>query len=86
MFGFSITSPNKDFLLGGTWFPRPSPVGVQLAWHIALRDYPPKGFDITKPITDRTTTLQQTRINGVAVGLVFTTDFFSKIFTPILKP
>jgi hypothetical protein len=86
MVGFSVTSPNKDFLLGGAWFPRPSPVGLQFGWHIALRDYPPKGSDITQPLTNRVTTLQQKRIDGFSVGLVFTTDFFGKVFAPILKP
>lgn len=86
MFGFSVTSPNKDFLLGGAWFPRPSPVGLQVAWHIALRDYPPKGIDISQPIPGRVVTLEQRRLNGVAIGLVFTTDFFSKVFAPIFKP
>ena len=86
MFGFSITSPSQDFFLGGSWFPRPSPVGVQVAWHIALRDYPPKGVDITMPLMGRSTTLQQRRIDGLAVGLVFTTDFFGKVFAPIFKP
>jgi len=86
MFGFSITSPNRDFLLGGVWFPRPSPVGLQFGWHIALRDYPPDGTDITQPLTGRVVTLQQKRIDGFAVGLVFTTDFFGKVFAPIFKP
>jgi hypothetical protein len=86
MFGFSITSPNRDFLIGGAWFPRPSPVGLQLGWHLALRDYPPSGIDITQPIADRVARLQQRRINGFFVGLVFTTDFFGKVFAPIFKP
>jgi hypothetical protein len=41
MVGFSVTSPNRDFLLGGAWFHPSSPVGLQFGWHVALRDYPP---------------------------------------------
>lgn len=85
MGGFSLTSPSQDFVVGGAWFPKPSPVGLQFGWHIGLRDYPPKGFDISQPITDRVTTLQQTEINGFAFGLVFTTDFFTKVFSPLFK-
>ena len=86
MIGFSVTSPSRDFVLGGSWFPPSSPVGVQLGWHIALRDYPPNGVDITQPITDRVITLKLKRLNGFAAGLVFTTDFFGKVFAPIFKP
>jgi hypothetical protein len=86
MIGFSVTSPSRDFVLGGAWFPPSSPVGVQLGWHIALRDYPPNGVDITQPITDRVITLKLKRLNGFGVGIVFTTDFFGKVFAPIFKP
>jgi hypothetical protein len=86
MIGFSITSPNRDFLLGGAWFPRQSPIGFKMGWHIALRDYPPKGVGINEPFTDPLTVLQQTRRNGLFLGMTFTTDFFGKVFAPIFKP
>src|SRR5205085_664906 len=86
MVGFSLTSPNRDFVFGGAWFPRMSPVGVQLAWHLGLRDYPQPGSDPTRPIADRVIALKQTRVNGLAAGLVFGSDFFSKVFAPIFKP
>ena len=87
MVGFSVTSPNRDFLLGGSWFPRSSPVGIQLGWHIALRDYPPDDVkDLTQPVTGRIINLQLKRLDGLAVGLVFTTDFFGKVFAPVFKP
>jgi len=86
MFGFSVTSPNRDFLIGGAWFPRMSAVGIQAAWHIALRDYPPAGMDPGEPIADRVIALKQTRIDGISAGLVFTTEFFTKVFAPIFKP
>jgi len=87
MVGFSVTSPSKDILFGGAWFPRSSPVGLQIGWHIALRDYPPAGFDTSRPIPEDThfVTLQQKRLNGVAAGLVFTTDFFTNVFASIFK-
>jgi hypothetical protein len=30
--------------------------------------------------------LKQQRVDGIAVGLVFSTDFFGKVFSPIFKP
>ena len=85
MVGFSITSPTKDFVFGGAWFPRTSPVGLQLGWHLALRDYPPNGLDLTQPVTSRVIVFPQKRVNGFFVGLVFTTDFFGKALAPIFK-
>jgi len=85
MFGFSLTNPSRDFLVGGVWFPSMSPVGVQVAWHLGLRDYPSPNTDITQPIPDRVIALSQQRVNGISAGLVFTTDFFSKVFAPIFK-
>ena len=86
MIGFGLGSPTKDFVVGAAWCPRSSPVGLQLGWHIALRDYPPDGTDMTKPITDPTVTLKQKRLNGVTAGVVFTTDFFAKTFGAVFKP
>ena len=86
MFGFGIRNPNRDFLIGGAWFPRMSAVGVQFGWHLALRDYPQPGTDITQPLPDRVIVLKQTRLNGFSTGLVFTTEFFTKVFAPIFKP
>jgi hypothetical protein len=60
---------------------------LQLGWHLALRDYPPSDVkDLTQPVTDRVINLNLKRVNGVAVGVVFTTDFFGKVFAPIFKP
>jgi hypothetical protein len=86
MMGFSVTNPTRDFLFGGAWFPRMSSIGLQVAWHLSLRDYPEPGTDITQPIPDRVIALKQTRVNGLALGLVFTTDFFTRVFAPIFKP
>jgi hypothetical protein len=86
LLGFSLTSPNRDFLLGSVFFPRQSAVGIKFGWHIALRDYPPEDFDVEQPITEPTTALSQTRKDGLFVGLSFTTDFFVRVFAPIFKP
>jgi hypothetical protein len=86
MIGFSLTSPSRDFLLGGAWMPPSSPVGVQIGWHVALRDLPPKGYVPGTVLTDRVVVLKQQRVDGLAVGLVFATDFFGKVFAPIFKP
>jgi hypothetical protein len=86
MGGFSLTSPTKDFFIGGAYFPRTSPVGVQLGWHIALRNYPPSGYIPNQPIEGRAIVLPQKELNGFFVGLVFTTDFFGKALAPIFKP
>ena len=84
--GFSVTSPNRDFLLGGVWMPHRSPVGIKAGWHVALRDYPPAGTLLSTGLTDRTILLSQKRKDGLFVGLTFTTDFFGKVFAPIFKP
>jgi len=87
MAGFGIANPARDVLLGMVWRRPTSPIGLQVAWHIAFRDYPPTNLDITKPLPDTTRvfTLPQRTINGVAGGIVFTTDFFTKIFATIFK-
>jgi hypothetical protein len=85
MVGFSLTSPTKDFFLGGAYFPRTSPVGIQLGWHIALRYYPPSGYVPNQPVEGRVVVLPQKELNGFFVGLVFTTDFFAKTFASIFK-
>jgi hypothetical protein len=85
--GFGLNTPVRDFLLGGTWMRQTSPVGVQFAWHIAIRDRPPEGVELSKPLPDTTRifTLRQTTTKGFSGGLVFTTDFFTKIFASIFK-
>jgi len=35
-----VTEPNRNFLFGGAWFPQRNTVGVQVAYHLALRDIP----------------------------------------------
>jgi hypothetical protein len=86
MIGFSVTSPTRDFVVGGAWFPRMSPVGVQVGWHLSLRDYPPPNTDLSMPLAGRVILLKQTRVDGVAAGLIFSTDFFSNVFAAIFKP
>lgn len=86
MIGFSVTSPARDFLVGGAWFPRMSPVGVQVGWHLSLRDYPPPNTDLTMPLAGRVILLKQTRVDGIAAGLIFSTDFFNNVFAAIFKP
>ena len=86
LLAFSLTSPSKDFLFGGVYMPRRSPVGFKAGWHLALRDYPPEGIGVGQPLTDRTVVLSQTRKNGFFAGLTFSTDFFAKVFAPIFKP
>lgn len=86
MLGFGATSPNRDLLLGVSWFPRTSPVGLQLALHVALRDQPQDSLDVNVPLTGRVIRLQQKTLTGVSFGVVLTTDFFGNVFAPIFKP
>ncbi|MGH9888198.1 MAG: hypothetical protein ACREBE_21880, partial [bacterium] len=85
MLGFGIPSPNKDFFLGLSWFPTGTPVGIQAAWHLALRDYPPADVTLGQPVTSRNFVLRQKSARGLAAGFVFTTDFFGKVVGPIFK-
>lgn len=87
MAGFGLSNPARDILLGMSWRPVASPIGLQFAWHMAFRDYPPADHDIANPLPDTTRVfiLPQRRINGFAGGLYFTTDFFTKIFATIFK-
>jgi hypothetical protein len=82
--GFSITSPNRDFLFGGAWMRRRSPIGLKAGWHVALRDYPPQNVPLGVPISQEVGLEQEVK-GGLFVGLTFTTDFFSKVITPIFK-
>jgi hypothetical protein len=76
MFGLSLTNPGQDFLMGAVWFPRASPVGLKLGYHLGLRDMPPDDVPLSTPITTRTVVLQQKAVHGFYTGLTFNTDFF----------
>jgi hypothetical protein len=83
--GFSMTDPSRNFLVGGAWFPERGTVGIQVAWHIAMRDVPAADVDDASALTDRVTVLQRKRYNGLAIGIVVAPDFFAKLITPIFK-
>ena len=86
LLGFSVTSPNRDFLIGGVFFPRQSAIGIKFGWHLTLRDYPPDNLSASQPITDSVNVPSQELKGGLFVGLSFTTDFFGRVFAPIFKP
>jgi hypothetical protein len=85
MFGFSLTNPNQDFLIGPVWFPRGSPVGLKAGWHLALRDMPPANLPLDTPITARTVVLKQKAVHGFYTGLSFNTDFFITFIAQAFK-
>jgi hypothetical protein len=85
--GVGLTSPIRDYFVGGTWMRPTSPIGVQAAWHIGVRDYPPIGVQVGTPLdqTTRVFTMHQKALNGFSAGLVFSTDFFTKTVGTIFK-
>jgi hypothetical protein len=83
--GFSIPDPTRNFLFGGAWFPDRNTVGLQVSWHLALRDVF-VGDDPEAALSDRVTVLERKRFNGVSFGLIVTPDFFTKVLAPIFKP
>jgi hypothetical protein len=85
LIGFSMTSPNRDFLLGVGWFPGQTAMGVQVGWHFALRDEPPDGTLPNTPLTDPVVVLRQKVHGGPFVGLAFSTQLFRDVFGFVFK-
>lgn len=85
MGGFGVTNPTRDFLLGAAFVPHNGVVGIQVAWHGALRDYPPRGIDISMPDTSRVVVLRQRLLSGLSAGVLVTTDFFTNVLGALFK-
>jgi hypothetical protein len=84
MVGFSVLEPTKNILLGGVWMPRGGSAGLQIAYHLALRDVP-QG-DLSEPLSARLTTFKRKPYHGFSIGIVLSSDAFGKFLAPIFKP
>ena len=85
LIGISMTSPSRDFLFGGAWFPRQKAVGIQFGLHLALRDYPPDNAALDTPLTQAVIVMKQKVKPGAFVGVSLSSQLFKDIFGYIFK-
>jgi hypothetical protein len=85
LIGISMTSPSRDFVFGGAWFPGQKAVGIQGGLHIALRDYPPDNVPLDTPLTQSVIVLKQKVKPGAFIGVSLSSQLFKDIFGYIFK-